>query len=169
MGASGWAYWVPYQSDINTALQELREAVFKSGDYYTESAFLEMIDEDQVEQYLPPDFFEQFKEALHSLRSEPQRPEPQTIEALLEMNGENGTHSIIDIDSIASTPDFGVAAPLSPQQLLDILGTNQPTRSMVEQKAEELQSLRRRWEATYIIVYADGLPSEIFFTGYSGD
>ncbi len=169
MGASGWAYLVPYQSDINTTLHELREAVFKSGDYYTESAFLEMIDEVQVEKYLPPDFFQQFKEALHSLRSEPQRPKPQTIAELLEMNGENGTHSIIDVSGIASTPGFGRAAPLSHQQLMDVFGTDQPTRSMVEQKADELQSLRSRWEATYIIVYADGLPSEIFFTGYSGD
>ncbi len=147
MGASGWAYLVPYQSDINTALQELREAVFKSGAYYTESAFLEMIDEDLVEKYVPPDFFQQFKEALRSLRSEPQRPKPRTIAELLEMNGENGTHSIIDINGIASAPSFGRAAPLSHQQLMGLFGTDQPTRSMVEQKADELQSLRSSWEA----------------------
>jgi len=34
MGASNWAYFVPYQVDINKALQDLREDVFNSGNYY---------------------------------------------------------------------------------------------------------------------------------------
>lgn len=169
MGASGWAYFVPYQPDINRALQELREAVFKSGAYYTEATFLDMIDEDAVEKHVPPEFFQQFKVALQSLRSKSQPLRPQTITELLEMNGESGTHSIIDISDISPTPDFGMAAPLSHQQLIDLFGTDHPTRNMVEQRSDDLQSLRSRWEATYIVIYADGLPSEIFFTGYSGD
>jgi hypothetical protein len=34
MGASGWSYFVPYQPDINKALQELRQKVFQEGDYF---------------------------------------------------------------------------------------------------------------------------------------
>jgi len=34
MGASGWNYFVPYKPDINQALQELRQQVFESGDYF---------------------------------------------------------------------------------------------------------------------------------------
>jgi len=34
MGASGWSYFVPYQPDIQKALQELREVVFQRGGYY---------------------------------------------------------------------------------------------------------------------------------------
>jgi hypothetical protein len=33
MGASGWEYFVPYQQDINKALQELRQKAFDEGDY----------------------------------------------------------------------------------------------------------------------------------------
>jgi hypothetical protein len=33
MGASGWRYFVPYQPDIQQALQELREDVFKRGEF----------------------------------------------------------------------------------------------------------------------------------------
>jgi hypothetical protein len=169
MGASGWVYFVPYQPDINKALQELREAVFKSGAYYTQAAFVASIDEDEIAKHIPSEYAELFKATLQKLRSEPQPPKPNSIAELLEMNGESGTHSIIDINGISSTPDFGMAAPLSQQQLRKFFGTEKPTRSIVEQHADEIQSLRRRWEATYIIIYRDGSPGEIFFTGFSGD
>jgi hypothetical protein len=39
MGASGWSYKVPFQSDINKALQELRQKVFEAGDYYKADDF----------------------------------------------------------------------------------------------------------------------------------
>jgi hypothetical protein len=34
MGASGWAYFVPFQVDIAKALQQLRDEVFQRGDYF---------------------------------------------------------------------------------------------------------------------------------------
>jgi hypothetical protein len=95
--------------------------------------------------------------------------EPATIEELLMWNGEDGTHSMIDITGISSTPDFGKAAPLSSQQLVDLFGTEKPARNLVEQKVTEIMQLRERWQATYIIVHKDELPDQIFFTGYSGD
>jgi hypothetical protein len=36
MGASGWHYLVPYQDDVAQALEELRHAVYNSGDFYRE-------------------------------------------------------------------------------------------------------------------------------------
>lgn len=33
MGASGWEYLVPYQADLQAALNDLRRRVFESGDY----------------------------------------------------------------------------------------------------------------------------------------
>ena len=33
MGATQWSYFVPYQPDINEALQQLRNEVFKQGVY----------------------------------------------------------------------------------------------------------------------------------------
>lgn len=33
MGASGWDYIVPYQADLQAALDDLRRQVFSSGDY----------------------------------------------------------------------------------------------------------------------------------------
>ncbi|WP_435209964.1 hypothetical protein [Streptomyces sp. bgisy034] len=34
MGASGWDYYVPYQEDLDAALQQLRREVSEAGDYY---------------------------------------------------------------------------------------------------------------------------------------
>jgi hypothetical protein len=34
MGASGWEYYVPYQPDLQAALDELRRRVLDSGDYW---------------------------------------------------------------------------------------------------------------------------------------
>ena len=33
MGATGWIYFVPYQLDIEKALQALRDEVFRTGKY----------------------------------------------------------------------------------------------------------------------------------------
>jgi hypothetical protein len=43
MGASQWAYAVPFQPDINAALQDLRQKVFRSGNYYTRATFNERL------------------------------------------------------------------------------------------------------------------------------
>jgi hypothetical protein len=97
------------------------------------------------------------------------QPRPTMITELLAASGEEGTHSIIDIEQIASEPDFAVAAPLAPQALLQLFGTQQPTHEMVTHKASEIRSLRGRWQGTYIVAYQDNKPSELYFTGYSGD
>ena len=169
MGASSWAYRVPYQHDIQKALQELRHAVFQQGAYYTEAAFLSRIDEEEVAKGLSPDYAETFRTAIKNLRAKPESPSPQTIEELVEQNGESGTHSILDIDGISESPEFGKAALLTEEQLSELFGTTHPTWDMIESRIDEIQVLRQRWMGTYIIVYKDGAPDQIFFAGFSGD
>jgi hypothetical protein len=50
MGASGWSYFVPYQSDIEQALQELRQAVFERGAYYKPAEFHRRLYESSIGQ-----------------------------------------------------------------------------------------------------------------------
>ena len=169
MGASSWVYLTPYQPDIQKALQELKQEIFRQGAYYTEAAFLDAIDEDELAKNLSPDYAKTFREAMKNLRSKPQPPPPQSIDELLERNGESGTHSILDIDGISETPYFGKAAPLTEQQLSELFGTPKPTRNMIESKINEIQALRQRWMGTYIIVYKNGAPDQFFFAGFSGD
>jgi hypothetical protein len=101
-------------------------------------------------------------------------PEPQTPDELLEYNSAEGTHSIIDIITISSSPDIGAASPLSSQQLMKLFGTEKPTRAMIESIGivaldEQISAYRKRWEGAYIVVYNDEQPHEIFFIGSSGD
>jgi hypothetical protein len=109
MGASGWEYFVPYQADIQQALQALREDVFRRGEYYQRPPYWRGI---TFEEYLPPD--SDLDEAeLATYRREfdrlQQLQEPTTIEALRAWNGESGTHSILDVDTVVSQP---AATPL---------------------------------------------------------
>lgn len=165
MGASGWAYFVPYQVDTNRALQELRKSVFQSGEYYSEAKLLSTTLESMRER-VQAEMLQQFQNRLSQLQNQ---PKPQTIEELLEMNGESGTHSILDIDGISKTTSFGKIAPLSPQQLRRLFGSEEPTREKVEKTIVEIQSLCRRWEGVFLCVFQNGLPSEICFVGVSGD
>jgi hypothetical protein len=161
MDASGWAYFTPYQPDINKALQDLRQKEFEAGSYHF-----------PVELHLSVEEYESMsKEALDARIAELKeiQERPRSIQELLRINADAGTHSIIDIESISDVPDFGTAAPLSEQQLLRLFNTEKPTRPMIEAKADELEGLRYRWQGTYVIVYKDGRPDEIYFTGFSGD
>ncbi|MBV9957040.1 MAG: hypothetical protein JO360_01410 [Acidobacteria bacterium] len=142
MGASAWRYYVPYQEDINQALQDLRASVFKSGQYY------------KPQPTAPP------------------APPPATIEDLLEANAESGSHSILDVPMVSPQPDLGAVAPLTPDELRQYFGTERPTRETLERNfpaVYDITSQRGAWAGTYLVVYADDQPAEIFFFGQSGD
>jgi hypothetical protein len=179
MGASCWAYFVAYQSDVGKALQELRQEEFRKGKYYRVGVRSELIAElentlrrpdldpnPEIHAYLQREYRAHLKR-LKSL------PEPTTVEERIEelivVNDDSGTHSIIDIHGISSTPRFGMAAPLPRSDLVDLFGTDKPTRSMVEGLQDRLVSLRSRWMGTYVVVFKDGVPDEIYFAGNSGD
>jgi hypothetical protein len=49
MGASGWQYFIPYESDIESVFQKLRNQVFKSKQYFT---FDESIEFDSIEELM---------------------------------------------------------------------------------------------------------------------
>jgi hypothetical protein len=97
---------------------------------------------------------------------------PKTIEKLLESQAENGTHSILDIVSISSEPQFGAISPFPRRKLVEFFGSETPSHAEIEE-AHDSGSLEeyvsQRWQGVYIIAYGDGSPSEIYFAGCSGD
>jgi hypothetical protein len=163
MGASGWGYFVPYQPNIDQALQKLREEVFRRGEYFLRPP-MDINPDDYAD--MPEEIREQVPNWIEREKSFQQ---PTTIADLMKWNAEEGTHSILDIKRISSVPDFGAAAPFSTEELTELFGTEQPSQSMVIEKAETIRSLRERYQATYIIVFKNNIPDEIYFTGYSGD
>lgn len=197
MGASGWSYFVPYQTDVSVALQQLRADVFARGDYLYGDGLSKEERDRIIEKTLPKldpwiqkckeraatepeplrsrliESAEKLKKNLLKARSESStQPQPKTIEKLLEVQAATGTHSILDIASVSSKPKFGSISPLDRSKLLELFGSDTPTHAQVEEAyesgcLEELTS--RRWQGIYIAVYHDGKPKEIFFAGCSGD
>lgn len=173
MGASGWEHFVPYQADINAALQKIRNEIFERGDYFKlDHSDLRAMSEDEVRKKfegIDPDIFEIY---IDDWRMVKRLHEPDTMEHLLEWNIEAGTHSIIDIyKGVSEQPQFGTVSPLTDAQLIENFGTAYPTHQQIETSSlqETLPNFRERWEGIYIIVYENDVPVEICFTGFSGD
>lgn len=146
MGASPWFYFVDYQADINKALQELRQREFKAG------------------RYNPAEWFPNF----------PVNPnhapgcKHASIEEAMEDGDADGTRSILDIERISESPDYGVASPISKDDLQKFFGTDKPTRKMIESNHDLFDDLERG-QGVYCLVYENDKPSQIFFAGYSYD
>ncbi len=173
MGASGWSYFTKYQADINVALQEIRQQVFESGNYYKQDhSEWRNIEEEEMRQQLEGTEPEIYDIMLEEWRKVKKLQEPDSIERLLEWNQEAGTHSILDIyKGVSTEPDFGTVSPLTNQQLLQIFGTMRPTHELIADwlQTDGLSQVRRRWRGVYFLVYENETPTEICFAGFSGD
>jgi hypothetical protein len=144
MGGHAWTYFVPYQPDILAAMQALRRHEFEAGRYNPAVMF-------------PMDLGAPSPGAQHA-----------SIEEALEASDADGTRSILDMERIGQSPDYGVAVPLPFEQVEELYGTRQPTRKMIELNMDFLDGIEHG-QGVYIIVYKEGNPSEIFFAGYSYD
>jgi len=150
MGGHFWSYTVPFQEDISSALQSLREREFRAGNFWQPS---------EVE----PGFFGRL------LRRPPTKPKPPTtIQEAIKIADATGTRSILDMERISSTPDLGAISPVSPEDLQRFFGTTQPTQEIIERSDEFIDSLERG-QGVYIILHQNGKPHEIYFAGYSFD
>lgn len=151
MGASGWQYFVPYQEDVNQALQDLRQQVFDDGDYY-------WYGEDEV---FPP---------------EARIPRPERMDDLYMDDGvqDSGTHSILDVVEVVSAElprDWhaaGTVIPATADEVREATGTDRPIRADAEKLEAELD--QARWVGRCAVLYDEqGVPAELMFFGYSGD
>ena len=147
MGAHPYYYSVKYQSDVEAALQELRQREFEAGRYNPVEPFLDF-----------------------PLRPNSPAPGAQhsSVDQAREEAAEDGTRSILDVGGIAEEPDFCVAAPLSKETLVRYFGTVQPTKEMVGESLDFLEAIDRG-QCFYFTIFKDGRPSELFFAGYSFD
>jgi hypothetical protein len=147
MGAEPYYYFVKYQADLDKALQDLRQREFRAGRYFPAMDDL----------HFPVDDLSPSPGAQHS-----------TIEEAFEDADADGTRSILDLERISDEPDFSAVTPLSGHALRELYGTTQPTREMIEKNMDFFEELDRG-HGTSIVVFKDGIPSEILFAGYSYD
>jgi hypothetical protein len=168
MGASAWDYWTDFDDDPRKALRTLRERVFRAGEYLGPGG----------------NTFDQKRDG---------RPRPPNIEKLLERQGENQTHSILDVVFISyeggpprptrkewnpltqSNEDFPLVEgeecrALSRAELRDAFGTERPTRSQIEAcDWNRLDALWSKWSALCVTAWDGEEPVQMFFIGTSGD
>ena len=147
MGGHPYWYFVPYQDDIQLALDALRQREFQVGRYNPATPF----------PHFPPDLNAPSAGAQH-----------HSIEDAFEDADADGTRSILDLMKISDNPGYGVAAALPPDVLKRYLETERPDRATV-QDSEELFEDIERGQGVYVVVYDNDQPSEIFFAGYSYD
>jgi len=97
-------------------------------------------------------------------------PPPQSIEEAVDQAGPEGTRSVIDVTSgVTPIPAPGCIFVLSRQQVIDLYGTDRPTREMIEENQAFFNHIDRG-EAICIVAYDKaGRERELFFAGYSFD
>ena len=109
----------------------------------------------------------EFKAGRYSPEPDPAAPHASIADALLAAEAD-GTASILDLDTVADRPGFGVAHRLGEAQLQQLFGTTRPTHQMIE-NSDDLFDQIDRGQGVCIVVYKDDQPDEIFFAGYSFD
>lgn len=174
MSGTRWEYYVRYRSDIDAALQALRQEVFER-ELYRDPWTGDAPHSDEV--LLSPEI-RQWLKITKRAEGEEQTPcfacTPSTIPELRELAEEHGTHSILDIDHVAPVSEFEALFPLSETQLTDLFGTTRPTRADLDRwrhraPSDEEPPLYRHWEGISIVIYKDDIPDELYFQGASGD
>lgn len=148
MGASTWDYFVPYQADLQAALDQLRQHVFETGDYWWA---------------VPYEFGKSAADFPNRPRTEEELWDDESVQ-------ESGTHSILDMSRVIADgeePDFGTVEPITEDEARELVGVAKLTRAHVE----ALQPLaEQRWFGRCAILHdTTGAPDEIYFWGSSGD
>ncbi|MDQ0776419.1 hypothetical protein QF026_004885 [Streptomyces aurantiacus] len=109
-----------------------------------------------------------------------------------EFMGTQGTHTILDIDTVVATDhpptqsgvaDYGTLRPLALHRVAHHFGTDRPTVEQYEELAaaareaanheEHERSLfgecQMRWTGCYVVLHSDGRPTHLGIFGSSGD
>ena|SRR2546421_7933800 len=150
MGGEFWSYFVPYQEDIQAALEALRAQEFRAGRFWQPHE-------------VQPGFFGRV------LGHQPSKPKPlASIREAIKISDATGTRSILDMERISDIPGSGTVSPLPSDELRCLFGTEQPTRETIEQSQELIERLNRG-QGVYIVTYQHGKPEGIYFAGYSYD
>lgn len=152
MGGEFWSHYVPYQEDIQAALEALREQEFRAGRFYQPET-------------VEPGFFGRI---LGRKPAPPKRP--TTIREAIKIadSDATGTRSVLDMERFSDTPAPGAISPVPPDELRRLFGTEQPTRAMIEHSDEFFERIDRG-QGVYVVTYQQGKPEAIYFAGYSYD
>jgi hypothetical protein len=149
MGGHPYWYFVPYEPNLQSALDALRTREFEAGRYNPVLPFIK---------FREPAFSEQKPGKGH-----------KTIRKAIAASAEDGTRSILDIAKVGKASDYGTAGPLNVDRIRELYGTDKPTRAAIEGDMGFLADIDRG-KCIYLIAYdKNGKPAELCFAGYSYD
>jgi hypothetical protein len=160
MGGHPYWYVVPYEKDIDAALQKLKLREFEAGRYNPVIPFLEF--------------------PIGPNSPAPGRQHASIGEAIGSADAD-GTRSILDMmRGVLRTPykidpnpldmdgPYAGVSPFGEVDLVALFGDARPSRQAVE-NCDALWHRLERGTAIYVVLYSNGEPHEIFFAGYSFD
>jgi hypothetical protein len=58
-------------------------------------------------------------------------PQHASIEEAMEAADADGTRSILDMERLSDAADYGAVVPLPNEELIDLFGTDKPTRRIL--------------------------------------
>ncbi len=144
MGASAWSARVPYQADLEAALQQARVEAYEGGDFYRtgrDEDALSMSEKDYVATSIAwskanaPGLFEdevwELDAEMHSQAWRAARTVITGPDSLIAAQPWSGAHSVIDITGIAAWPEHAKACPVSAEVLEELFQTQRPSTEAV--------------------------------------
>ena len=164
MGASAWHYTVPYQPDIQAALDTLRQDAFAAWKhahprkrYRSIDAVLTAVGADGTSSILD----------VHHIST---TPLPATKQDISQYH----FHDPQDMARFMAAlyERLGNVFPLSREDYLALFGTDRPTRHVLAHASASLTTLYDRVErnsGVYLLLYENDVPTKIYFMGISGD
>ncbi|GIF96665.1 hypothetical protein [Catellatospora citrea] len=183
MGASSWTSRVPYQQDIEAALELARQDAYDRGDYYrvTPNTQAQTMSEEQyvawelaeLRRSLAEAFGDDAPDADDTMARDSWRAAQVAVtgpDSLLDAQIYSGAHSVIDMTGVAPAPEPGMVAPVPDDVLEEVFGTCRPTADAIA-GALAGRSLENfgRWHGAYVVAYDGEHPESIVFFGSSGD
>lgn len=147
MGARAYWYLIPYEENLNDALEKLRIREFKAGRYNPVIPFPKFPITDE---------------------SESPGPKHSDINQPLNETEYDGTRSILDLVTVSTEDDYCVARILSKNELLKYFGTEKPDIDTIQNNTKYFDDIERG-KGLCIVVYENENPKNLFFIGYSFD
>ncbi|MEV4410832.1 hypothetical protein [Catellatospora sp. NPDC049609] len=174
---------MPYQDDLEAALQRARWDAYDRGAFYRgePDTRAQSMSEQEYVAWMVAEQRASIVEAFGEDAWEPDDTmardswrcaqimvcDPDT---LLESQPFSGTHSVIDMTGVADEPAPGMVAPVPPEILDEVFGTRRPSDALVAQAvAEYTLDDFGRWHGAYVVAYDGDVPAAVHFFGHSGD
>lgn len=150
MTTTSWQHIRTFSGDVSRTLEQLRCDVFGSRAFYA-------CDEPRIERTEP----------TSSLATCARRP--ATIAEALAWNGDEGTHSVLDItEGVALTPTVGAVSPLAPEAADRCFGSARPTLFEVLMTDFDAADVCEPGTGRYFVIAEPGEPALVVFVGCTG-